>query len=290
MKNNLIKILSVLSVLFISVSSSFAAEALVLSTTGTVEIGRDGNWKPCTRGAIISEGDVISTGFKSEAIIKFNGSSMKLGSLTQVTLEQLASNEKKDSVSVYLSTGSVRSTVKHTSNKKVSYTVRNPVAVASVRGTKFSFNSDGHIKCYEGAVVVYPAKLFNPAAHGIRKPADGKPGASEEQIRKSEESTPASGESTEFTGKKDVAPDAPKGGILLTAGHSTNFNDFTTEKPSTPKDSASEEEENFSNAFTTPVSSEEKNPTAGTISSNDINEGSKKNRKAKLNVNIEIQE
>lgn len=269
-----------IAALFISIlcsSFSFADDAIIMSVIGTVEIGKEGNWKPASKGSIVKEGDLISTGFKSEALIRFNGSTMKLGSLTQVTLEQLASNQNKDSVSVYLKTGSVRSTVTHTSNKKVSYTVRNPVAVASVRGTDFTFRSDGLIRCHKGAVVVYPAHLFNAALHGIKNPADGQKGATPEQVVNAESTMPADGESNELTNKGDVAPNTPNGGILLTAGHSTDFSGWNTNQPTEPKDSNQENADNLSSGFETPSSGTQE-------------DAKKQKSKATLNITIGIEE
>jgi len=227
--------------------STFAENAAALFTRGTVELKQGDSWVPIKRDSVIKEGEIISTGFQSEAIISYKDSTMKLGSLTRITLEQLSSSEKKDSVSAYLSTGSVRSSVKHTSNKKISYTVRNPVAVASVRGTDFLFSNDGTVECYSGAVFVTPAKNFNPKQHGIRNPADGTPGATEEEARLFEEDLPADGNSTAFTKPGDVAP-SEKGsaGILIVEGQSTSFQNDSF-MPNRPKDEASRNRDFFSN-------------------------------------------
>ena len=136
MKSCLIK-KYILAVLFASCTLAFAETATVISVSGKVEVNRNETWLPVQKDTIIREGEVISTGFKSEALVKYKDSVMKLGPLTRITLEKLASSDTKDDVSVYLSTGSVRSTVNHSENRRVSYTVRNPIAVASVRGTVF---------------------------------------------------------------------------------------------------------------------------------------------------------
>lgn len=242
------KIMGTLLLLGCAGFSLFAENATVLFAKGTVELKQGDSWIPLQRNSVVKEGEIISTGFQSEAIISYKDSTMKLGALTRITLEQLSSSEKKDSVSAYLSTGSVRSSVKHTSNRKISYTVRNPVAVASVRGTEFLFSSDGTIKCYSGAVFVTPAATFNPKQHGIKNPADGAPGASEEEVKIFEETLPADGESSPLTKPGNVAP-TEKGtpGILLIGGQSTNFNEDSF-MPRRPKDEVSEIREQISNA------------------------------------------
>lgn len=205
---------------------SFAEDATVVSVTGKVEVNRKDQWVALNANSKISEGEVISTGFNSEALIRYNGSVMRLGPLTRITLEKLATSEKKDDVSVYVSTGAVRSTVKHTENKRVTYTVRNPVAVASVRGTDFMFIGTGKTTCYNGAVALMSASEFNAKARGITKPADKTDAATEEDAKKAEATVPGTGNSAE-----DVNP-YEKGGVLIQAGQTSEIDPKTgTPKP-----------------------------------------------------------
>lgn len=142
--------------------AAFADDAVVTSVKGKVEVshGGDAEWKALSVGDTVAESDIVSTGFQSEVRIKYNGSVMLLGALTRVTLNQMSSNSKTDKVDVFLNTGAVRSKVTHTDDKKVSYNVRGPVAVASVRGTDFTCFANGRVMCWEGAVAVYAAKNF----------------------------------------------------------------------------------------------------------------------------------
>ena len=211
--------------------SAFADKAVVLSVTGKVEVERNGAWVPLQKDALISEGDVISTGFKSEAVIKYQESVMKLGAVTRVTLEKLAASSEKDTVAVYLNTGDVRSSVSRAQNKRVNYTVRNSVAVASVRGTDFAFDGRGVITCYDGGIGVRSASGFEPALLGIISPADGKAGATKAQVEKAEKSLPAAGNTTSITASTDVAP---MGGVLVTAEQTTDFSNSTSLFPRKP--------------------------------------------------------
>ena len=179
-----------------------AGSATVISAEGKVEVERGGKWIPLSANAAVSEGEVISTGFKSKAVLRYQGSVLQLGALTRVTLEKLAEGEKNDTVAVYLNTGAVKSTVQRASNRRVNYTVRNPVAVASVRGTEFDFSGDGSITCTEGAVVTYGSRSYNAAA-AVEAPAEGKSNAA----------TPAT----------DIAPTAPSGAVGRTARASRRF-------------------------------------------------------------------
>ena len=171
-----------------------AVSATVVSAEGKVEVERGGKWIPLSANAAVSEGEIISTGFKSKAVLRYQGSVLQLGALTRVTLEKLAAGEKNDTVAVYLNTGAVKSTVKPLENRRVHYTVRNPVAVASVRGTEFDFSGDGVISCSEGAVAAYSARSYIASAVNA-VPAEGKSSAA----------TPAS----------DIAPSAPAGTVVV---------------------------------------------------------------------------
>ena len=209
----------------------FADNAVVLSVTGKAEIERGGAWVPLQKDAALSEGEVISTGFKSEAVIKYRDSVMKLGPLTRITLEKLAASSEKDTVAVYLNTGDVRSSVSRAQNKRVNYTVRNSVAVASVRGTEFTFDGRGAVTCYDGGISVRSAAGFEPAVLGIESPADGKKGATKAQVKKAENALPAEGATTALTAPTDVSP---TGGFLVTAGQTTDFSNFASITPSKP--------------------------------------------------------
>jgi len=142
---------------FILSSPLFAENATVTYVRGKVEVQRtDGNWYPLDVGDVVTESETISTGFYSDLKLEYNSSIIALGALTRVTLENLSSSSDKDSVSLYLNTGAVRSKVNHTKEKRVSYVVKSPVAVASVRGTDFTITANGMVTCNEGAVVVFP--------------------------------------------------------------------------------------------------------------------------------------
>lgn len=241
-----------LGVLFVLCSEAlYANTATVVSTVGKVEVSRNNVWVALTENEVVREGEVISTGFKSEAIIKYKGSVMKLGPLTRITLEKLATSDTKDDVSVFLNTGAVRSTVNHSENKRVSYTVRNPIAVASVRGTEFIF-AGNEIRCFDGAVAVVPARLVNPVRDlGISKPVD-REYESEGNVK---DNLPAEGSSTPFTSSSDINPALPKG-VLVSAGQSTNFTDSTSARPSKPKTAGSTARNDFSKGVASLADSE----------------------------------
>ena len=135
-------------------SSLFAAEGIVTFVKGKVEVQRDSSWVILNVGDKVSQSEVISTGFQSEAKIKLMDSVLYLGPVTRVTLETLKATDSTDKVNVYLSAGVTRSKVNHTDNKRVNYTVHTAVAVASVRGTDWIIDCSGNVSCSEGGVAV----------------------------------------------------------------------------------------------------------------------------------------
>ena len=133
-----------------AVISANALDATVLSVKGKVEVQKGEEWVPVKAGDIISKGSVISTGFKSEAVIKVKESKFTLSPLTRITIEKLSSTKAKDNTQLYLDSGSVGFDVKKSENKKVGFKVRSPAATASVRGTSGLYRPEiGRASCRE---------------------------------------------------------------------------------------------------------------------------------------------
>lgn len=143
-------------------------EATVVSAKGKTEIQKGDKWIPLQVGSTISKGSVIQTGFKSELILKIKNSTITVAPLSRLTFEQLSSSNSKDTTRVFLDTGSLKSNVKKTSDRRVGFTVRSPVATASVRGTSFDFTNaynSSVVIGYEGAVSTW--KNTTPATAEI---------------------------------------------------------------------------------------------------------------------------
>lgn len=247
MKTNIKKIITAFTVSSLLTVAAFADSAEIISVKGKVEVNRKDTWVTLNVGDKVSESEMISTGFQSEAKIKYKDSVMQLGAMSRITLSKLSQETTKDVVDVYLNTGAVRSKVNHSSDKKVSYTVRNPVAVASVRGTEFVSFDDGSVICFSGAVVLTPAALYEEA-----KPAET---AAKEQEEVSEVSNdPADGESTVTTPATDIAPDAPAGGVMVLAGQQSTIT--MNGSASTPFDTAVKEVTSAASSVTTQSAAE----------------------------------
>ena len=135
----------------ITAASASNIQATVLSTKGKTEVMKGTSWTPLKIGSIIEKGDVIQTGFKSELILKIKNTTVTVSPLSRITIEQLASKGNKDETRLFLDTGSLKSDVKKTEDRRV---VRSPVATASVRGTIFGvtngFGNTTTVAGYDG--------------------------------------------------------------------------------------------------------------------------------------------
>ena len=141
----------------------FAAgfSAQVVSFSGKAEVLSDGNWKPLSVGYNLTNGDVVQTGFKSSLTLKIKDSTVNVEPLTRITVEKLSENSEKDNVRLFVNAGGVSSSVKKSGNKKVGFTVRTPVATASVRGTEFSVQNtfdSAKVETKSGSVAVWKGK------------------------------------------------------------------------------------------------------------------------------------
>lgn len=149
--------------LFCSVSVLLAKDfsAQVSAVSGKAEVLSGGSWKPLAVGDLLKNGDVVQTGFKSSLALKIKDSTVDVAALTRMTVEQLAENSAKDNVRLFVDAGGVTSSVKKTGLKKIGFTVRTPVATASVRGTEFSVQNNFDsvkVDTTQGSVAVWNGK------------------------------------------------------------------------------------------------------------------------------------
>jgi uncharacterized cupin superfamily protein len=115
-----------------------ALDGLVVTVNGKVEFqDKAGTWKALKSGDTLISGTMISTGFKSEATVKLGASILTIKPLTRMTLTQLVEKEDTVDTELYLEVGNVKAEVNSLNNKKNGFTVKSPVATASVRGTVF---------------------------------------------------------------------------------------------------------------------------------------------------------
>ena len=219
MKRLISKLIIAALVACFTCSSVFAASAKVTYVKGKVEVSRGNSWVSLKVGDVVNEAETISTGFQSEARLNYNGSVMAVPALSRVTLEALQSSGSKETVSIKVDTGAVRSKVAHTEGKKIEYTARTPVGVASVRGTDFAVFASGKATVYSGAIAYYKASDF------VMPDLSGSDGT-EDETDETEGEEPAAvdqGPATATTSADDIVDNAPKGAMVVGAGQSSTI-------------------------------------------------------------------
>jgi hypothetical protein len=117
--------------------------AVLRELSGRVEVmmPRSAEWIPAGAGMTIEQAALVSTGFRSTAILALGNSTIVLQPLTRLSLEEIIGRQGNEQVDVYLRTGRVRAEVRPPAGGNIDFTVRSPMAVASVRGTVFDFDT-----------------------------------------------------------------------------------------------------------------------------------------------------
>jgi hypothetical protein len=99
----------------------------------------------------IEQAALISTGFKSTALLDLGNSTIVIQPLTRLSLEEIIEQQGNEQVNVYLRSGRVRAEVRPPTGGTINFSVRSPTVTASVRGTVFDFDTV-NIKVAEGRV------------------------------------------------------------------------------------------------------------------------------------------
>jgi len=137
----------------------FAQNGVIKEVSGTVEIKRAGSavFVPAKAGDQLAADTVVSTGFKSTALVAVGSSVITVRPLTRLALSELASSAGTETINVALQTGRVRVDVDPPAGTKTTMTVRAPNATASVRGTSFDFDTK-NLQVHEGTVAFQGSK------------------------------------------------------------------------------------------------------------------------------------
>jgi ferric-dicitrate binding protein FerR (iron transport regulator) len=121
--------------------------------TGTVELkrARSNTWVAAAVGAQIESATVVSTGFRSTALLAIGNSTIVVRPLTRLTLDELMTQNNNETVNVNLNTGRIRVDVNPPAGGRSNFSVQSPSSTASVRGTAFEMDTVS-IRVSEGAV------------------------------------------------------------------------------------------------------------------------------------------
>ncbi len=131
--------LAVLALL--AAATAFPQTAVFKELSGKVEYQLAGKeWRPANAGTEVPTGTMISTGFKSMALIALGNASVLVKPLTRLTIDQIVRVEGSEAAKLFLIAGRVRAEVTPESGKKIDFSVRSSTATASVRGSGFDFD------------------------------------------------------------------------------------------------------------------------------------------------------
>jgi hypothetical protein len=145
----------VVLILYAAVYGIFAQTATTEEYSSSIEVGvireLSGNVELKPAGTLafiaakigdeIAQDTIISTGFKSSAILAVGRSLITVWPLTRLSLADIQSSTSAENLNVDLQAGKIRVDVKPPSGIKANYKVQSPMAVSSVRGTSFEFDT-----------------------------------------------------------------------------------------------------------------------------------------------------
>ena len=133
--------------------NAFCQDAFIEQLTGTVEIKHPGEtaFKIAKNGDKLFNETIISTGFKSFAIVKVGSATLTVRPITILSLTEIQKSAGTETLNLSLRTGRVRMEVKPPAGMKTTATIKGPTTTASVRGTRFEFDTD-NLYVIEGTV------------------------------------------------------------------------------------------------------------------------------------------
>ena len=130
-----------------------AQNGVIKELSGTVELKSAAlsAFTPAKVGDQVAEDTVISTGFKSTALVEVGSALIAVRPLTRLTLTEISASAGSEIMNVNLQTGRVRVDLNPPAGTRASMTVSSPQATASVRGTSFEFDTR-NLNVQNGAV------------------------------------------------------------------------------------------------------------------------------------------
>ena len=136
------KLMTIFTLLIFTCYLLPAQNGVIRELNGTVELKSSaGAFVPANVGDQVSQNTVISTGFKSTALIEVGSAVLAVRPLTRLTLTEISASIGSETLNVNLATGRLRVDLNPPAGTRASMTVSSPSATASVRGTSFEFDT-----------------------------------------------------------------------------------------------------------------------------------------------------
>jgi hypothetical protein len=140
----MLKLFAITCTLFLLAAHGVCAQrAIIRDFAGTVEVKLPGSeaWVNAVKEQTLTGDAVISTGFRSTALIEIGDSLLTVRPLTRLTITELSQNRETEKIDLNLQAGRVRAEVSPSAGANIDFTVRSSAATASVRGTIFNFDT-----------------------------------------------------------------------------------------------------------------------------------------------------
>jgi len=146
-------ILTVILITMFAVSV-FGQSGTIREITGDVELKHAGasEFVAASAGASVNQNTIISTGFRSTAVIAIGSATITVRPLTRLSLAEIQSAENSEDINVNLQAGRVRVEVRPPAGTRSNLTVQSTSASASVRGTVFDMDTHS-VEGTEGKVI-----------------------------------------------------------------------------------------------------------------------------------------
>jgi hypothetical protein len=143
-----------LVIIFVTVTLGlFAQQGSIRDLSGTVELKPAGAaaFIAAKAGDRIAANTIISTGFKSTAVINVGSATLMVQPLTRMSMAEIFQAQGSERLDIQLQSGRIRVEVRPPAGTRADTSVRTPVATASVRGTIFDIDSFS-LRVVEGKV------------------------------------------------------------------------------------------------------------------------------------------
>jgi len=132
---------------------AFAQNGIIRELSGEVELRHGGSaeFVPAAVGSEVALDTIVSTGFRSNAIIDIGSATLTVRPLTRLSLTEIRAAAGAETTNINLQAGRVRVDVRPPAGTRADFTVNSPTATASVRGTSFEVDARG-VRVLEGTV------------------------------------------------------------------------------------------------------------------------------------------
>jgi hypothetical protein len=118
------------------------ADARVTSVDGLAQFRAAGTptWRDVSVGTEIPVGSEIATGIGGSAVLDLNGSTLRVGSLSRVTVAAVETTPAASRSIMHMRYGRVGADVRRSAERGTDFRIYTPISTAAVRGTEFTYD------------------------------------------------------------------------------------------------------------------------------------------------------